>query len=217
MLRNFSKNDWIILSLALLSFLLSALAYPYMPPRIATHWNAYGQVDGYMSPFWGLFLLPLINASMALLFLAIPHIDPRKSNIALFRKQYDRLVILVLVFMLVVQLQVILWNLGVQISPNLLIPVGIGLLYFYIGIVFEHAKPNWFVGIRTPWTLSSDIVWEKTHRLGARLFKLAGIITIASVLVQDYAVWILLVTVLVIALVLVIYSYVEYKKLPESS
>ncbi|MGQ9811085.1 MAG: SdpI family protein [bacterium] len=78
------------------------------------------------------------------------------------------------IFMLSIHFQVILWNVGNKISPNLTLQLGIGLLCFYIGILLKNAKRNWFIGIRTPWTVSSEKVWDETHKIAGKLFKIAG-------------------------------------------
>jgi uncharacterized membrane protein len=206
------KSEIAIFGIILLSFILSAYFYPQMPEQVASHWNAQGQVDGYMSKSWGLFFMPFVLVGLALLFLAIPRIDPLKANIEAFRKYYDGFVILFLVFMLAIHFQVILWNIGLQISPNVMMPIAVGLLFFYIGILCENAKRNWFVGIRTPWTLSNDRVWDRTHQIGGKLFKVAGVITFLGVFFQNYAVFFILAPVLVVTVYTVVYSYVEYQR-----
>jgi uncharacterized membrane protein len=206
------KSEIIIFGIVLLSFILSASFYPQMPEQVASHWNAQGQVDGYMSKFWGLFFLPFVLVGLALLFLAIPRIDPLKANIEAFRKYYDGFVILFLVFMLAIHFQVILWNIGLKISPNVVMPIALGLLFFYAGILCENAKRNWFVGIRTPWTLSNDRVWDRTHQIGGKLFKVAGVIAFLGVFFQNYALFFIVAPVLVVTVYTVVYSYVEYQK-----
>jgi len=114
--------------------------------------------------------------------------------------------------MLSIHFQVILWNLGIRISPNVIAPIGIGILFFYIGILCENAKRNWFIGIRTPWTLSSERVWEKTHKIGGKLFKIAGVIAFFGVFFQSYALFFILVPVISVAAYTIIYSYFEYQK-----
>jgi uncharacterized membrane protein len=209
---NMRKTEIIIFVVALLSFIVGIYFYPQMPEKVASHWNAQGQVDGYMSKFWGLFLMPFIFVGLALLFIAIPRIDPLKENIEKFRKYYDAFVILFSIFMLSIYLWTIMWNIGIKISPNVIFPIGLGLLFFYSGILFENAKRNWFIGIKTPWTLSSDKVWEKTHKIGGKLFKIAGIIALAGVFFQNYAFLFGLVPVILVAIYTTIYSYFEYKK-----
>jgi len=199
-----------VAGLVLLSFILSIYFYPQVPERMATHWNSQGEVNGYMSKFWGLFFTPIVITGIAALLLVIPRIDPKKENIEKFRKYYDGFVILFLLFMIVVHLQILFWNVGIQISPNIVLPAGTGLLFYYIGILIENADSNWFVGVRTPWTLSSDRVWKKTNRLGGKLFKLAGIVAILGTFFSKYAVFFIVVPVLLVALFTVVYSYYEY-------
>jgi len=208
---NRRKSEIIILGITLLSFIVGIYFYPQMPEKMASHWNAQGQVDGYISKFWGLFLTPFVLVGFVLLFTVIPKIDPLKANIEKFRKYYDGFIILVFIFMLSIHFQVILWNLGIKISPNVIIPIGLGLLFFYIGILCENAKRNWFIGIRTPWTLSSERVWEKTHKIGGKLFKITGVIAFVGVFFQKYALLFILIPVISVTVYTVIYSYVEYQ------
>jgi uncharacterized membrane protein len=198
--------------MVLLAFGIGLYVYPHLPQQVASHWNASGQVDGYMPKSGGIFLLPLVLVVIALIFAAIPRVDPLKANIEQFRSYYDGFIILFFAFMLLIYLQVVLWNMGIQISPNLVMPIGVGLLFFYIGILCEHAKMNWSIGIRTPWTLSSPTVWEKTHRMGARLFKAAGLLALLGIFFQKWAVFFILVPVLLVAVYSVVYSYVVYRE-----
>jgi len=179
---------------------------------MATHWNYRGEVDGYMSKFWGVFFMPLVITGLAVLFLVIPRIEPMRDNITKFRKYYDGFIIIFIFFMLAVHLQILLWNTGIQISPNAVIPLGTGLLFYYIGILMENAERNWFIGIRTPWTLSSDRVWRKTHRLGGKLFRIAGAVAVLGIFFQDLAFFFILVPALFNAGFTAVYSYIEYQK-----
>jgi len=200
------------LGIILLSFIVGIYLYPQMPEKMASHWNIQGQVDGYMSKFWGLFLMPFVLVGLALLFTAIPRIDPLKANIEKFRKHYDGFIILLFIFMLSIHFQVILWNLGIKISPNITVPIGVGILFFYAGILCENAKRNWFIGIRTPWTLTSERVWEKTHKVGGKLFKIAGVIAFVGVFFQKYAFFFILIPVILVAAYTIVYSYFEYQR-----
>jgi len=193
------------------SFLLSMLAYPYLPEMVASHWNAKGEVDGYLPKFWGAFLLPLLMVGLYLLFLAIPRIDPLKENIMQFIKYYYGFIVVMMLLMLVVHAQVILWSLGFAISPNAILPLSIGVLFIYIGVLIGKAKRNWFIGIRTPWTLSSDAVWDKTHKIGGRLFILAGVISIVGTLLPEYAFLFILLPILAVAFYTIVYSYFAYQ------
>jgi len=206
------KSGIIVLGVILLSFIIGIYFYPQMPEKIASHWNAQGQVDGYMSKFWGLFLMPLLSMMLFLLFIAIPKIDPLKHNIEKFREYYDGFVVLIIVYLFYVYLLTIFWNIGIRFSMVQPLAPAMGILFYYIGILIENAKRNWFIGIRTPWTLSSEKVWEKTHKIGGKLFKIAGIIAFIGVFFQRYALFFILVPIILVAAYTIVYSYFEYQK-----
>ncbi|MBI4019476.1 MAG: SdpI family protein [Candidatus Aenigmarchaeota archaeon] len=203
--------------IAILIVFLSTLAaslyfYAQLPEMMPSHWNAEGDVDSYMPKAWGAFLVPFLIAAIACLLLFIPETDPMKQNVDRFRNYYDGFVILLAVFMAGVHFQLILWALGVEISPNNTFPIGIGIMFFYIGILLEKSRRNWFIGIRTPWTMSSDRVWEKTHKLGGILFKIAGLVSLTGVFFPAYSVLLILISAILAAVFCVIYSYFEYQK-----
>ncbi len=204
---------WIIFVLAALIFVVSLYAYPRLPAQIASHWNAQGEVNGTMSRFWGVFLLPIVTVGILGLLWLIPYIDPLRENIAKFRTMYDGFIVVFLLYMLVIQGQIILWSLGTRISPNVTLPVILGVLFVYIGFLLEKTRQNWFIGIRTPWTLSSQTVWDKTHRVAAKWFKVAGLIAMLGVFWSRYAIWFMIVPIVAVALYAVIYSYIAYHKL----
>ncbi|PIZ69775.1 MAG: hypothetical protein COY10_00845 [Candidatus Portnoybacteria bacterium CG_4_10_14_0_2_um_filter_43_36] len=209
---NNKKTNLIIISIIVLSFLSALYLYPQLPDRVASHWNAQGQIDGYMPKFWGVFLMPAITLAIFLLFLLIPIIDPLKKNIDKFRNYFNWLIILIVVFLLYVYSLTVFWNLGYRFNMTLLMTPAVGLLFFYIGVILKHAERNWFIGIRTPWTLSSDVVWKKTHQLGAKLFKVAGIIAILGIFFAENALWFAIIPAIASSLFLLVYSYFEHKK-----
>lgn len=206
-----------IIAGVLITFALTLAIYPSAPDRIVSHWNAAGQADGNMSKFWGLGLIPLIMIALVGLFAVLPRIDPYKNNYEKFGDYYEGFILIIILFMLAIQIQIILWSSGYQISPNLTFPFLTGALFIYTGFLLGHAEQNWFVGIRTPWTLSSATVWKKTHEIGGRLFKIAGVISCTGVLAGEFAMWFILVPVLAVAVFTVVYSYVEFQKEREES
>lgn len=206
------KSEIIILGIIVVSSLIGMYFYPRMPGAIASHWNIRGEVDGYMSKFWGLFLMPLISLCLLLLFVLIPKIDPLKANIEKFRNYYDGFIVLMIVFLFYLYLLTIFWNVGLRFNMIQLLAPAFGILFYYCGILIENAKRNWFIGIRTPWTLSSDKVWEKTHKIGGRLFKITGVVALLGVLFHDYAMLFILMPVILITAYTVLYSYFEYQK-----
>jgi len=206
------KIHIIILGIVLVSFIIAIYFYPSMPERMASHWNAKGEVDGSLPKFWGLFLMPIVSLGMFLLFIFIPKIDPLKKNIEKFRKQFDMFIVMIILFLLYIYILTLFWNLDYRFDMTIMIVPAMGILFFYIGFLVEKAKRNWFVGIRTPWTLSNDVVWEKTHKLGGKLFKAAGVIAFFGIFFGEYAIWFVLVPVISVSVYLVAYSYFEYKR-----
>jgi uncharacterized membrane protein len=157
-------------------------------------------------------LVPLLMYGFCALLAVLPRIDPLRKNYEKFRDYYEGFILVFAVFFFFIQLQILLWGLRVQVNPNVMIPLLTGALFVYIGFLMEHAEPNWFVGIRTPWTLSSDSVWKKTHQKGATLFKLAGVVSMIGILAGIYAWLFILVPALAVAAYTVVYSYVEFEK-----
>lgn len=206
------KSEIIIVGIILLSFAVGIYYYPQMPEKLASHWNAQGQVDGYMSKFWGLFLMPIISVGMLLLFILIPRIDPLKSNIQQFRKYYDGFVVLIVVFLFYLYLLTIFWNSGYTFNMITFLSPAFAILFYYSGILIENAKMNWFIGIRTPWTLSSDKVWDKTHKIGGKWFKIAGLLALIAVFFETAAIFFIIVPVIIVSIYTVAYSYFEYQK-----
>jgi uncharacterized membrane protein len=196
----------------ILTAVMTLVVYPMMPDVVPSHWNAAGDMNGTLPKFWGLILIPLLMFGFCALLVVLPRIDPLRENYGKFQASYDGFILIFAAFLFFIQLQIILWGLGSHISPNLTMPVMIGILFISIGFLLEHAEPNWFVGIRTPWTMSSVSVWKKTHRMGAKLFKLAGVVSMAGVLAGTCAYLFILVPVIAVAISTVVYSYVEFRK-----
>lgn len=194
-------------------YILSLVFYPQMPETMASHWNDAGVADGFTSRFWGLFAMPFIVTGIALLLWLVPYIDPRKSNIALFRKYYDWFVVLFLLYMLYVHVLTLLWNLDYRFNMSQLLIPASGILFIFVGIMLRNAKRNYMIGIRTPWTLANDEVWERTHLLGGRLFIASGIISMAGIFFPDAAVWIMLAAITIASLVSLVYSWWLYQRL----
>jgi uncharacterized membrane protein len=184
------------------------------PEQMASHWDANDQVNGYMSRFWGVFLMPIVALGMLLLFLVIPNIDPLKANIAQFRETFNLFIAFIVGFMLYVHVLTLIWNLGyTQVGIGKSMLPAMGLLFILIGSMLRKAKRNFFIGIRTPWTLSSDTVWDKTHQLGAVLFMVSGVLAVIGGFFGGMvAFWMLFVPLMGSTLFLLVYSYVLYQR-----
>ena len=204
----------IVLALIVIAALAGLLLWNRLPDPMASHWNVNDQVDGYMSRIWGVFMVPLMTLGMFLLFLAIPSIDPLKANIAQFREAFNLFIVLIVAFMLYVHALSLGWNLGYtgfKMSTSML--PAMGLLFIFIGFMLRKAKRNFFIGIRTPWTLSNDRVWDETHRLGSILFMASGVLTfIGGIFGGTTAFWFIFVPLIGSTLFLLAYSYVLYQR-----
>ena len=208
-----TKNIQIlIIGLILVSFLIGAYLYPYMPEKMASHWDANGSVDGYMPKLWGLFLLPVISAILFLVYMLIPKIDLFKGNIETFRGHFDVFILLLFVFLFYVHMLTMLWNLSYRFNIIQLLAPAFGLIIYCAGIMMENAKQNWFIGVRTPWTLSSEVVWDKTNKLAGKLFKVAGVLAVMGLIFPKYAIFLILVPVILAAVYPIIYSYQMYQQ-----
>jgi len=195
------------------SGLVSVVAAPELPAELVTHWNAAGEPDGTMSKTVALALVPVLSATLLGLFVLIPRIDPLRANIADFRRHYDWFVVFFAAYMFLVHTGIVAFNLGYEFDFVALVLLGVAGLFYYVGVLLEQAGRNWFVGIRTPWTLSSDAVWDATHELGARLFKICALAALFGVFAGEYAVYFVLVPALGTAVITVVYSYVVYERL----
>lgn len=209
---NFRNVNFLILVLVLSSFVLGIVFYPQMPNFIASHWGINGEVNGFMPKFWGLFLMPIISSVLYGFLLLIPKIDPLKENIKKFQSYFNGFIFSVIAFLFYLYLLTILWNLGYEFEMIRFLSPAFGILIFLSGVLIEHSKRNWFVGIRTPWTLSSDTIWNKTHKLGGKLFKASGLIAFLGLLLPNLAIFLFLIPLLFSVLYTTIYSYFEYRQ-----
>lgn len=170
-------------------------------------------VDGYSSKEIGLFLMPVISIVMYILMIVLPKLDPLKENIEKFKGVYEWFILLLILFFFLLHLFTISWSLGNELDVRYVIIPGIAVLLYGAGELMEKSKRNWFIGIRTPWTISNDEVWESTNKLGADLFKLYGILLIVSLIAGIKNILIVIVPLILLAVGLVVYSYFKYRTL----
>lgn len=209
-----NKQHVLILTslIVLASVILGVLAYPHLPETAASHWDELGNPNGYMSRFWLVALIPLLIAGLTAMLMVLPGIDPLRKNITSFQKEYNQFIVFFGLFMLYIHTLSIFWNLGYKFNLSRLATPGMGLFIFLVGTMVEKAKRNFFIGIRTPWTLSSDSVWDKTHWLGGKLFKVSGLLALGGFIFPDLSVYFLLIPLLGSSLFLLAYSYLVFRK-----
>lgn len=209
------KTKWTIILTLLLAAAVLALGLilePQFPAQMATHWGSNGAVNGYGSHFIGIWLIPLMLVGLNGLFLLIPNIDPLKKNIAKFRKVYNGFLLVINVFMVYVQVLTLIWNTGNHFNMTTYMLPALGLFIFYAGFLIGNARRNYFIGIRTPWTLQDERVWDETHKLGAKIFKVSGILTLVGIFFPNLILWFMMVPLLGGSLFTIVYSYVLYRR-----
>lgn len=199
--------------LIIIQFIIGFYLYPKIPDRIAIHWNINGEADGYGSKTMGLFLIPAIELVLIPIFIILPRIDPRASLEKII-ESYEWFILLFTFYMFYVFGLSTAWNLGYRFDLlRLLVPV-LGILFYGLGVILGDVEMNWFLGIRTPWTLSSEEVWRETHRVGGMLFKVCGLLAFGGLFFSGWlSLGLVMVPVLVSGIYVIIYSYLKYKQI----
>ena len=207
------RSRWFGLVVAALAALVSVWAYPRLPETVATHWNLQGTPDGYSSRFWVVAVMPLVTLGLTGLFNVLPKVDPRRENYAKFLDSYWLIANAVLVFTGVADALILANGLGYTVQVDRLLPLGVGLLFAFLGNYLTRVEPNWFVGIRTPWTLSSDAVWRKTHRTAGWLFVVGGlVIALGAFAPRGVLAPLFVATIVLVAGIPVVQSYVLWRR-----
>ncbi|MEW6294898.1 MAG: SdpI family protein [Candidatus Diapherotrites archaeon] len=201
--------------LIVMIFVSAFAAYSFMPALMVTHWNIAGEADGFMSKAYALFLIPVMIVILYLVLWVVPKIDPLKKNIQLFRREYDIFRAVFIFFMVYLYLLSIFWNLGKRFDFVVMLVPGFSLLFYFCGFLISKAKRNYLIGIRLPWTLASDEVWNKTHKMGGKLFRLYALILLLGIVLPEFFFWILFVPLILILAWSVLYSYFEFRELEE--
>lgn len=207
------RSRWFGLVVAAVAIAVSVWAYPKLPPTVVTHWNLSGTPDGYSSRFWALAIIPVVMVVMTIIFNVLPKIDPRHENYAKFLSSYWLIANAVIVFLLVAHGLVIAAGMGFAVKIDRLMPLGIGLMFVFLGNYITRVEPNWFIGIRTPWTLSSDTVWRRTHRTGGLLMVLGGLVlAISAFMPRPVFLVLFVVTALLVGVIPIVQSYILWKR-----
>lgn len=207
-------RKWYPATVVVAALAASAAALGRLPERVPVHWDAAGNVDRYGSRLEGTLLLPAVILLLAILIPVLPRIDPRRANYEKFRPTYHLVMNATLTLMLAIHLAALATALGVDVPVGRLVPVGVGMLFLILGNTLPRARPNWMFGIRTPWTLSNDRVWERTHRVGGYLMFGAGVVVILSALLPPggASTTLLVGSVLAASLGSIVYSYVAWRQ-----
>ncbi len=205
------RTNLLCLIFIAITIAVAAYLYPTLPEQIPTHWNIDGEVDGYTPKPWGVLILPLAAVFIFVVMKLIPVISPQGFRTDQFRGVVNIFTVTMVGFMSAVALLVLLAASGRDVHMNEMIFAGVGMLFIVLGNYLGKVRKNFFIGIRTPWTLASDEVWSRTHRLGGWIFVLIGLFMILNAFVRFPVGW-LIASIVVVALVPIVYSFVLYRK-----
>jgi uncharacterized membrane protein len=200
------------IALAIVMFGIAAWFYPQLPDPVPTHWNAAGAVDDWTAKPWGVLIFPVVTVGLLALLLVLPAISPRGFRLDSARRVYDIVIFIVVAFMAVVQ--VYSYRSAISGGSELVVavPLMVGLLFMALGNYLGKFPKNFFVGIRTPWTLASDVVWARTHRLAGWLFILAGLAIVVGAFFGSPP-WLMITAIATAAAIPVVYSLIIYRRL----
>jgi uncharacterized membrane protein len=198
---------------------VSAWAWPQIPDgaQVPIHWGIDGRANGWAPKWQGLLLLPAMTGGIALVLAFAPRVDPRSGNIQRSATAYWAIAVAALVLMAVIHVAAVLAATGRSVNIGLIVSLAVGGLFVVVGNFLGKTRSSWIFGIRTPWTLSSELAWTRTHRLGGYLFTLLGVAVIAAALLAPGGVpaFLLLGGVVVLVPLLFAYSYLVWRDDPE--
>lgn len=196
-------------------FAWSAFLWPIAPDSLPVHFDLSGNVDRMGSKLEGLFAIPTVAVALYLVLRFLPRLDPARENYTSFAGVYSTLRLTLLVMLALIDLAILLPLVGVQVNQAAAIRLLVGGLFIVLGAMMGKIRPNWFVGIRTPWTLASKESWVKTHRVGGWVFILAGLVFIASLPLPSTPALVISFGALAVGLVwIIVYSYLAWRKDP---
>ena len=202
-------------ALTIIAVLLAFLVYATLPPAVPTHWNMWGEVDGFGPSWFVAFLIPIMVVFVLLLFIIIPKIEVFKENLKSFEKQYWILGYAIQLFFLLFFAITLLPSLGYVFNFSQVFMLPMAMLFITIGVLLPSFKRNFFVGIRTPWTLANDTVWKKTHDFGGKAFILMGLALLISLPFPNAIFFVLIAGIIIVVAATFLYSYLEFRKNPK--
>jgi len=204
---------WLPASFIAGAWLFSISVYSRLPDRVAVHWNMSGEPNRFASRLEGAFLLPAVMVALYLILQWYPSRDPRAANIAKFRRAYDTIVAATIAFLGVVHALALGQSLGWRVDITTVVLVCAGAMFVLFGNLMPLARSNFIFGIRTPWTLSSEYVWARAHRVGGYAMVAAGLLTMVSAFfARPVGVLVALASMMLAGMIPVVYSYLLWSR-----
>lgn len=208
------KINWFMIALILSLYVLGYFLYPYLPEQVPSHWNMAGEVDGYSSRTFHVLFFPSLILFLYIIMSFAPALDPRPESYKKFQNIYEGFRWLMVGFLILLYVATTLFALGYPLSIGKIVRFALGLLLAFIGNYFGKIKHNYTFGIKTPWTLASEEVWNKTHRVSGPLWVIAGLIWMLSIFIAEKLSFaICMGSLILVSLYGSIYSYILFNKL----
>lgn len=207
------RSRWLGPAIVAAMWAFAAAVYTRLPQRVPSHWNLQGEVDGWMEKPFGALMQPAIATFILALLWFMPRIDPRRANVEHFAQDRWLITNLLILFFAVIQVATLGQALGWPVEVDRVVTASTGLLFVGLGNYLPRIRSNWFIGIRTPWTMDNDRVWRATHRVGGRAFVAAGLVMVLAALLSPRARgWAIGIAIAIAAVVPLVYSYVAYRR-----
>ena len=206
------KKEIPFIAVALLPFVYLAYIWNELPKEVPMHWNASGEIDRWGDKSELFMMLFMLTGITYFVFLIIPYIDP-KQKLQNMGNKLNNLRLILALFMSALAIYILYSVQQKTSNPVLIFPL-VGLLFAFLGNYFKTIKPNYFIGIRTPWTLENEEVWKKTHIIGGKLWFVGGLLmALTFLLPNEMQLYTFLGITAVITIVPIVYSYLEFKKI----
>jgi uncharacterized membrane protein len=207
--------DLLIWAIIAIQVIVAVYGFAVLPDTVPIHWGVNGQADGYGPKWMGTFLYPLLSIGISVLIRVLlaagPRLGGRENVVA--NLQIGKMILAgVMLLLLIVQLSTIAKALDVGFNMTMVVTLALSVLFIFLGNYLGKVRRNFWMGIRTPWTLASSVVWERTHRLGGWLFVAVGLIGIPCSFIPSLRLWGILVPIIAISVFLSAYSYVCYQR-----
>ena len=207
------KRDILPLVIIFLVFFIGIFFYSSMPDLVPSHWDYRGEIDGFAPKWVGLLLIPCLILLIYVSFTFFPkYMMVYLGNFKKFEKHYYNFRLVMICFLASLYLVSLLPNFGVFFNINYFMIVSLSLLFYYIGYIMQFFKRNFFIGFRTPWALVNEKVWDKTHQLASKLFRISAIIMMFSLFAPNWFMLFLLAPLFITIIWVFVYSYKEFKR-----
>jgi uncharacterized membrane protein len=206
-----NKLFYLTLIFTFIPLIVNLIAYPHMPDKVPVHWGITGEPNRYGSKMEQLTMsaLPLV---LFLFLNYLPSIDPKKESYKKHSNAYSIINFVIILFLIILNLTGLFSALGYNMQFQIIVPVLMGILFIVLGNFMTQIRHNYFFGIRTPWTLASEYVWKKTHRFGGYIFVVIGLVPLSSLFIGPVGMYLFLGAMLIGIAMILIYSYLVFKK-----